>query len=339
MKKWIKLISLSMAAAMMLSACSNSASTETTSGSGEEQSSGGQKEQVLFGTGTPGGVYEILGTGMVNILNQNLTDLEMVAVTPAQIQQLPSMIQSGEAGMGIGMACMFERAYNGELEFEGNAQTDLVQVCGMYDNVMGLLTMEGSSINSVEDITEDTVIASTATNRYVISELLRAAGKMDPEKMDYRVMSYSQAAEALGDGNADVAYLTAYPYNGTLDSVWSTKDVKFVTMSEETRNNYNEANPRNLMKTVPAGTYAGQTEDYWFTTVYTVLYANKNLPDDVVYETVATLIEHVDDIAVIHPSGADITLETTQRYLDDGIMSIDRMHPGAVQYFAEHGVE
>ena len=57
------------------------------------------------------------------------------------------------------------------------------------------------------------------------------------------------------------------------------------------------------------------------------------------YETVATLIEHVDEIAVIHPSGADITLETTQRYLDDGIMSADRMHPGALKYFSENGVE
>lgn len=339
MRKWKKLAFLFAASAMLLSACSNNAATNTSSTEGAgEGSGGGQRSQVLFGTGTPGGVYEILGTGMVNILNQNLTDVEMVAVTPAQIQQLPAMIQSGEAALGIGMACMFERAYNGEQEFTGNAQTDIVQVCGMYDNVMGLIALGSSPINSVEDITEDTVIASTATNRFVISELLKAAGK-DPENMDYRVMSYSQAAEALGDGNADVAFLTAYPYNGTLDSVWSTKDVKFLSMTEETRNNYNEANPRNLMKAVPAGTYAGQEEEHWSPTVYTVLYANKNVSEDIVYETVATLIEHVDEIAVIHPSGADITLETTQRYLDDGIMSADRMHPGALKYFSENGVE
>ena len=340
MRKWKKLVFLFAASAMLLSACSNNAATNTSSTEGAgEGSGGGQRSQVLFGTGTPGGVYEILGTGMVNILNQNLTDVEMVAVSPAQVQQLPSMLQTGEAGIGIGMACMFERAYLGTEEYTDNAQTDIVQLCGMYDNVFGIVALEGSSINSLEDITEKTTIASTATNRFVMYELIKAAGKFDPEKMDYRVMSYAQAAEALGDGNADVVILTAYPYNGTLDSVVSTKGVKFLTMTEETKNNYDEANPRNKISAVPANTYAGQTEEHWAPTVYTVLYANKNMADDVIYETISTLIDHVDEIALAHPSGADITLETTQRYLDDGIMTLDRMHPAAVQYFADNGVE
>ncbi len=69
------------------------------------------------------------------------------------------------------------------------------------------------------------------------------------------------------------------------------------------------------------------------------IYANKNVPDNIIKETLATLIDNVDELAVVHPSGAGLTLETTQRYLDDGIMEIDRMHPAAVEYFAEQGVK
>lgn len=341
MKKWTKLVCLFACMAMLLSACgdsgsSNTASTESSAPSNPVSSS---RDQVLFGTGTPGGVYEILGTGMVNILNQNLTDVEMVAVTPAQIQQLPAMLQSGEAAIGIGMACMFERAYNGVEEFVGNAMDDIVQVCGMYDNTMAFVTLASSGIESVEDITANTVIASTASNQFVIQQFIKAAGTFDPADMDYRVMSYSQACEALGDGNADVIYVTGYPYNGTLDSVCSTKDVHFLTMSEETMNNYNTSDPRNLITAIPAGTYRGQDEDHYASTVYTVLYANKNVSDNVIYETIATLIDNVEDLTLVHASGAYLTLETTQRYLDNGIMSIDRMHPAAVQYFADNGVE
>ena len=115
MKKWTKLVCLFATMAIFLSACGGgsgsntpaTANTDDASATTPAPANNGQREQVLFGTGTPGGVYEILGTGMVNILNQNLTDVEMVAVSPAQLQQLPAMLQSGEAAVGIGMACMF----------------------------------------------------------------------------------------------------------------------------------------------------------------------------------------------------------------------------------------
>ncbi|MBU5231113.1 TAXI family TRAP transporter solute-binding subunit [Intestinimonas butyriciproducens] len=347
MKKWTKLVCLFATMAIFLSACgggsgSNTpapANTNDASATTPAPANNGQREQVLFGTGTPGGVYEILGTGMVNILNQNLTDVEMVAVSPAQLQQLPAMLQSGEAAVGIGMACMFERAWAGTAEYAGNAQSDIMQVLGMYDNIYGILTLDSSPYYAVEDITEKTVVASTATNLTTIKQLITAAGTFDPEKVDYRVMSYAQAAEALGDGNADVIILTAYPYNGTLDSVASTKGVRFLTVSDETRAKHDELYPANTMMAVPADTYKGQTEERWAPTIYTVLYANKNLSEDIVYEMTKTLIENVDEIALTHPSGAGITLETTQRYLDGGIMKLDRMHPGAVKYFAENGVE
>ena len=111
MKKWTKLVCLFATMAIFLSACGGGSGSNTSAPANTNDASAttpapannGQREQVLFGTGTPGGVYEILGTGMVNILNQNLTDVEMVAVSPAQLQQLPAMLQSGEAAVGIGM--------------------------------------------------------------------------------------------------------------------------------------------------------------------------------------------------------------------------------------------
>ena len=147
MKKWKKFVCLFGAMAMLLSACGPTSepgpanSKDPNPAASTPANVPGNRAQTLFGTGTPGGVYEILGTGMVNILNQHLTDVEMVAVSPAQVQQLPAMLQSGEASIGIGMACMFERAYNGEQEYTGAAQKDLVQLCGMYDNIFGIITL------------------------------------------------------------------------------------------------------------------------------------------------------------------------------------------------------
>ena len=80
------------------------------------------------------------------------------------------MLQSGEAAVGIGMACMFERAWAGTAEYTGNAQSDIMQVLGMYDNIYGILTLDSSPYYAVEDITEKTVVASTATNLTTIKQ-------------------------------------------------------------------------------------------------------------------------------------------------------------------------
>ena len=55
-------------------------------------------------------------------------------------------------------------------------------------------------------------------------------------------------------------------------------------------------------------------------------------------KAVSTIIDKVNDLKIVHPSGAGFTLETTKRYLQTGIMTAERMHPGAVEYFKSKGV-
>ena len=109
MKKWTKLVCLF--ATMAMSACgggsgsniSAPANTNDASATTPAPANNGQREQVLFGTGTPGGVYEILGTGMVNILNQNLTDVEMVAVSTASAASRHAAERRGRRGHWHGL--------------------------------------------------------------------------------------------------------------------------------------------------------------------------------------------------------------------------------------------
>lgn len=342
MKKKRNALAVLTAVILTLGACSGAQPAPPEAGGPDADPTTSQppagRQQVYFTTGTPGGVYEILGTGMANVINRHATDIEVVAVTPAQMQQAPGMMQSGESMLSIGMACMFERAYNGQEEFSGSAMPDLMQVAGMYDNVFAYVARADSALEYVEDITEKTVIASTATNRASMAQLIDACGTFDSSDMDYRVMSYAQASEALSDGNAEVAPLTAFPYSGTVDSLVSTKGVKFLKVRDETRARFDETQPRKQMREVPANTYAGQTEPVWAYTTFSVLYASKNLSEDIVYEITRTLIENVDDLALVHATGAYFTDGMTAEYLESGVMEIERMHPGAIRYFKEAGI-
>jgi TRAP transporter TAXI family solute receptor len=323
--------------ALLMISCSGQTTPSETPQESQQQSP--SQKQVFFSSGTPGGVYQMLGAGMARIINEQTEGFELVAMNPAQMAQAPAMLQSGEVSLSIGMACMFERAYAGVDEFENGPPMDqLVQVAGMYDNVYGITALAGSPLETIEDITEETIIGSTATNYITAQALVNVVGKYDPNKIDYRTMSYAQAIEALGDGNTDMSILTAFPYNGNLDSLVVTKGVKFLTMPEDIRLKFDQMYPRWKTQILPANTYEGQTEDIYGPTIYTVLYARKDVPDEVIYNIIKACIENVDELALIHPSGQYFTNETTKRYLEEGIMELERMHPGAVKFFQDVGV-
>ncbi len=297
---------------------------------------GSQKKQVYFATGTPGGVYQILGAGMAKIINENVSGVSMVATTPAQITQTPKLLDSGEAMIGIGMACMMDRARKGEVEFKGQKYEKVVPIMGMYDNGMVYVVLKDSPLQDIKDVVGK-IFATTASNVVQIKSLLQAAGE-DPSKQNFRVMSYQQATESLSDGNADVAVLTGYPKNGQIDQLASTKGVRFLAIDPKTRANFDQAYPLWRMMETPAGTYSGQTAAAIGPTYYTVLFANANADEQTIYNIVKTIIEHNKEITAIHPAGKDITLETTKRYIQYKIIDVQRMHPGAVRYFKEKGV-
>ena len=294
------------------------------------------QKQVYFATGTPGGVYQILGAGMAKIINEKNPGINLVATTPAQITQTPKILDSGDAMLGIGMACMMDRARKGEVEFRGQKYEKVVPIMGMYDNAMIYVTLKGSPINDFKQVSGK-VFATTASNVVQIKALLSAAGE-DPSKTKFRVMSYQQAAEALSDNNADVAVLTGYPKNGLVDSLSSTKGAQFLTIDQETRANFDKQNPLWKMMETPAGTYTGQTLPAVGPTYYTVLFANANADEKTIYNIVKTVIENNKEIGTIHPAGKDIKLETTKRYLENNIIDIKLLHPGAIKYFKEKGI-
>lgn len=334
-KKWlVGFICILVVGAMVVAGCGGGTDKKAEG----DKKTDGKKLQVYFATGTPGGVYQMLGAGMAKVVNEKNPGYEIVATTPAQVAQSPTMLETGGAALGIGMACMFDRAYNGKGEFEGKAHKKLRSVLGMYDNGMVYLTLKDNPLSNVKDISGKT-FASTATNVILVKAVMQAAN-VDPASVQVRVMSYQQSAEALTDGVAQATVLTGFPRNGTLDSVASTKGVRFLEIDEETKTKFDKDNPLWKCMEIQPSIYTGVVNEkpVWGPTIFTVLYTSADASDDFVYNVTKAIIENVGEIEKIHPAGKDMTLETTARYLKDGIMKVSDMHPGAVKYFKEKGV-
>ncbi|CAK7065589.1 MAG: hypothetical protein DELT_01638 [Desulfovibrio sp.] len=308
------------------------------------------KKQYVFGAGSPGGTWEMISTGIAKVLNQHAS-FELLPTTFTSINHAPAAINDNEVSLSIGSFSIFERGFKGVDNFKGHPNPNIRQVMSIYDNVMGYLVRGDSKIQSLEDATNDTIFATTPGNVTVVANHLRALGKAgllkaDPEVLikKLRRMTYSQAWDQLGDGNIEIAYVTGFPYNGGADSVISTKGAKFIGVSKDEAKvqafakEWLKVYPESMMLPIPKGTYSTTSEDVWGPTEITAIYASKDAPNALVQEFVDLTIKHMKEISEVHPAAGQISLEANKRNLNSGAMKVDRMHPGAIEYFKKMGV-
>ena len=83
---------------------------------------------------------------------------------------------------------------------------------------------------------------------------------------------------------------------------------------------------------IPAGTYAGQTEDVTTVTVKATLIVDANASEDDVYKLTAAIFDNIDAITAENAKGAELSIENAT----SGMTA--PFHKGAAKYFAEKGV-
>jgi TRAP transporter TAXI family solute receptor len=306
-------------------------------GMGIPASEGAPKKLVRISSGSAGGVYQILGSGMAKVISEHAPDLDVTAITPPNINQVPMLMQSGQTVAGIGMADMMDRATKGTGEFQGKKFDKVVPLLGMYDNGMAYVSLKNSSINQFKEIQGKRMAVPSAATKSQVEAVVRAAG-LDLTKVNWRFMSYQEGAEALSDGNVDIGTFTSFPKSGLIDQMMSTKGIRFLEIDENTRKTFDRDNPLWKMLETPANTYTGQTKPALGPAFYTILYGSADADPEMIYQIVKAILDNHSDVAALHPAGKYITLETTKRYIEARVIDPEKIHPGAARYFKEKGI-
>ena len=319
-------------------------------GLGAGIASAAAKKDYIFGVGSPGGAWEMVGTAMAKVLNQYAT-YRLIPTSTTTTMMNPTAMNTGETAFAVGSFDIYERAFKGIDSFKGHPTPNIRQVLSIYDNVMGFLVLGNSKIQAMDDITDKTIIASPPGNYVNIGSYLRVMKEVgilkanpDVVQKNIRRVTYAQSVDQLSDGNADIAYVTGYPYNGNADSVISTKGARFIPVSKDPevekrfRAEFDKQNTDLTMLPIRKGTYSTSDADVYGPVFYTCIYSSKDTPDDVVKEFMALSIKYMKEISEITPTASGMTLEANKRNLESGIMQLERMHPAAIAYFKEMGI-
>lgn len=296
--------------------------------------SGTNETKLLMATGGTGGTYYPLGGSIAETWNKNIDGLNVtVQSTGASVENI-RLIASGETELAMAMNGPGIAAYNGTGPFEGN-QIDFAAVGVIYPEVMQVITPKKSGIKTIEDLKGKRVSIGPAGSGTAAAavNILKAYG-IDPDKDIKKFQdNFSDAATKIKDGLLDAAFaVLAVPAANVIDITTSTP-VTIVGIEGKGLENLLVTDPTFSPYEIPAGTYEGQDKVAYTVSQWAVLYVNKDLDEDLVYQMTKLMYENKDEIAQGHARGNQITI-------DNAIKGIEPVpfHPGAEKYYKEIGV-
>ena len=315
MKKLISMV-LVLALALSLVACGGTSGTKMTMGTG----------------GTSGTYY-----GYGGVLGQYITNNAGVAVNVVSTDGSKANIQGIAAGnyqLGTVQSDVMAYAWEGTRSFESEGKIDSFRVvAGLYAESVQLVTMD-PAIKSVKDLKGKAVsIGAPGSGVYFNAvDVLTAAGLTENDiKAQYQ--SFADSADALKDGKIDAAFIVAGAPTPAITELCTTNKAYLVPIDGDVAEALMASCPFYTTYNIPAGTYAGQTEDVTTVTVKATLIVDANASEDDVYKLTAAIFDNIDAITAENAKGAELNLENATEGLTVPF------HAGAAKYFKEKGIE
>ena len=163
-------------------------------------------------------------------------------------------------------------------------------------------------------------------------DVLAAAGLTEAD-IDPQYQSFADSADALKDGKIDAAFIVAGPPTPAITELFTTNsNARLVPIDGAVAEALLAACPFYTVHSIPAGTYANQTEEVLTVTVKATLIVSASASEEDVYAVTKAIFDNIEAITAAHAKGAELSLENATSG-----MTVP-FHKGAAKYFAEKGI-
>lgn len=288
------------------------------------------KNLSIGGAGTSGTFY-IMGAAYANLLTQQLGINTVAEVTAGSVENV-TLMADGKIEMGVVQLDVTLDALAGTGSF--SSPVDLTVLAPMYPNVVQIVTLKDSDINSFADLKGKRVSVGSpgsgilATNQIILENLGMTLDDIKPQ-----YLSFAETTDAFRNGAVDAVIVNTAAPSGFLTDLETSHEIKFVTLSDAEIKTFTEKYPFYVEATIPGGTYKSIPEDTKTFAVWIALMARADMPDDVAYNITKTLFEGFESLQNVHSAAAFMTTDNAQ-YIQ-GVP----YHPGSLKYLEEQGVK
>lgn len=282
--------------------------------------------------GPSGGFNYTLFAGIADLMGKAYPDRYDIQVDISTgTSENARNIMMGEAQFGMVGLDVVKDAHDATGEFDGMEAGQIQHVISGPAAVVHIMTVEGSGIESVEDLVGKKVGVGKGVMSTYLPILFEALG-LPTDTTNMTQLTITDICNGLADGTIDAGlYGTPYP-TSSISDLSMTSALKLIPIPVETVEKVAEAYPYFYADTIPAGSYNGVDYDTPTMSRRSAIMTNPNVPDDVVYDLLKVILEQNDALVQIHADAASLNLENALSGLQTPL------HPGAERYYQEAGL-
>ena len=242
------------------------------------------------------------------------------------------MVHAGQADFGVTTTDMALEGWEGKEKWTGNAKLQNNRGMFVLDPMaLQMYALKRSNINSIQDV-KGKIINLSRAGSSVDVWMRRILDDLGIKPSRITNLAPSDANSNMADGLLHVSAVNGsqpHPAPGELEA---TNEIKIIDWGKELAEKISKKYPALGVVIIPARTYKNQTEPIYALGSFQFAFANKSLPDSLVYEATKQTFE-----AKARLMAANFAF----KYLDPQKISFATipLHKGAAKYYEEVGVK
>jgi TRAP transporter TAXI family solute receptor len=291
----------------------------------------GGADRYSIATGGSGGVYQVLGGGLADLMTDELDDAPTTAETTSASVDNLTLVDEGESDVAFTLSDTAIDAVRGQAGFDH--PLDIRALATIYPNITQVAVMADSGIERIEDLKGKTVsVGSPNSGTEVIAlRLLEVAG-LDPDAdVHKRGLGVGESVQALRDGSIDGFFWSGGVPTGAITDLTTTDDVRLLTLDgylDPLRERYGEAYED---AEIEEGEYEGVPATKTIG-VPNLLMVSTDMPDELAYRITKLLFDGKERLATVHKAAETLEVKTARE-----VVAPVKLHPGAQRYYDEAG--
>ena len=288
----------------------------------------GSTQTLSIATGNPSGIYYPLGGGLASIWSRNLNGVNIKAeVTAGSVTNLIQVAKL-ESEVGLSQSDSVFDAVEGRGKFP--RPLPLAVLGKLYPNVVHLVTIAGSGIETVRDLRGRKVsVGPPGSGNAVTAWNILQALDISEDDFVVRQLNYTETSNGLKDGTIDAGFIAAGVGVAAVRELAIARNIELVSFADSEIDSIKTTTPAYSGFSIPAGIYKGVDSPVQTPTMWNLLVVNQNMSTDLAYNLIKAVFDYRKYLLSISQVVSFITHETA---IDVGFLP---MHPGAERYYDE----
>lgn len=295
---------------------------------------------INIGTGSTGGTFYPVGVILANTFNNELSDegYKFTAQTSGGSTENLEMLRNGELKMAVSGSVPAANAYNGVDKFDGKPIKNVRFVTALWPEAIQLMYRVESGIKTVSDFKGKKIAVGPATGGgvFYLPIIFGSTNGMTFEDFEPQYLGYGDSVQAIQNRLIDACYLAAGIPTSAVSQLYAGQvEVGMVEFTDEELKKIQAEAPYMARSVIPAGTYPKQKEDLRTIGVKSSLVTAETADAEMIYTMLEGLyVNQLEEVRKQHGALKNLSLEDAV-----GGLSGAPLHPGAVKFYQDHGVE